>query len=72
MSDLCRFVRLLMVATFLVSGLSSQAAFGADKTFTLNMAVTPPAMSPAAVTATFTNQGNSSFNSLDPGRSRRT
>ena len=53
------FATMLLLAAF---ALSSGAAFAADKHYTI--AMTSTGASPASVTATFTNSGNSSFNSL--------
>jgi trimeric autotransporter adhesin len=64
MNSLRKAAGLLCVSMLAAVALFSNAAFGGDKAFTLNMAVSPPALSPASVTAKFTNQGNSSFNSL--------
>ena len=55
-----KLVGVLMVAAFtLLSGV----ALGADKTYTLTMSPLT-GTSPTAMTATFLNKGNSSFNSL--------
>ena len=62
MNSLRKVLSFLMVLTFAVLALPASA--DDDKKFSLNMAVTPPALSPATVTAKFTNQNNSSFNSL--------
>jgi hypothetical protein len=52
-----------LVLCFAAFALSSTAALGADKQYTLDISPSS-GTSPLMVTATFTNQGNSSFNSL--------
>jgi hypothetical protein len=56
----------LIVATLTLAAfaLSSGAAFGADKQYTLTMSPLTGTSPIAAMTATFVNKGNSSFNSL--------
>ena len=64
MNSLRKTVGFLMVLMLAGFAFTSNAVFGANKTFTLDMAVAPPGTSPATVTAKFTNTGSSSFNSL--------
>ncbi len=59
-----KVIGFLMVTMLAAFALSSGAAFGADKQYTLAMSPLAGTSTITTMTATFTNKGNSSFNSL--------